>query len=564
MSQYSETIGSFIRTGNYPLEANYVFESEEALIQFYQDPIAATTLHEGLLKIVKSDDNQSLYWVVNGDDGLEFKKLINNLDISNLEEQLSDLSSKLNQEIEDRQNADNQIWGTDSIDQIPEDLNNVLKIATALEQLQTHVDDIYNELNQKNQDLNSKLKATVGTEDDDIISYLQTLGYPSLTSISNALHTFLNTIDSGDTTINTWPELKTFLEGYNDTEQLKTILQNLLNSIEGDPTPTEQFRTLRGIEDFVRELKSQSENTDANLQTELNQTQVGVGLSGDGSYNADSETHYLKDATSVMNALKTLDNLVFEALQGLVINPANKDVVPLEITKTSNGYNIGASLSLSNVLGNQLTKKSDGLYNNVKLDYVDGLISLTVNDSIVSQFNIGITSILKDGYYNASNEEIVLVFSLHDGSTQTARIPVGTLIREWTVDNSQNTVVQLNREEVMDGPDKLSADVRISEKAHNILQKDVNSLYVEGTSDSITYNDQTLTTVVLDIYNKINTKANVNSPIFTGIPQVETSPDPTDSSQRIPSTNWVIERINELSGINPESCWLKLEEQNGQ
>ena len=36
-----------------------------------------------------------------------------------------------------------------------------------------------------------------------------------------------------------------------------------------------------------------------NLQTELDQTQVGVGLSGDGAYNPDKETYYLKDATSV-------------------------------------------------------------------------------------------------------------------------------------------------------------------------------------------------------------------------------------------------------------------------
>ena len=83
MSQYSETIGSFTRTGNYPLEANYIFESEEALKQFYTDPIQATTLHEGLLKIVKSSDKQSLYWVVDNEGSLEFTELIYNLDLGN-------------------------------------------------------------------------------------------------------------------------------------------------------------------------------------------------------------------------------------------------------------------------------------------------------------------------------------------------------------------------------------------------------------------------------------------------------------------------------------------------
>ena len=598
MSQYSETIGSFTRTGNYPLEANYIFESEEALKQFYADPIQATTLHEGLLKIVKSSDKQSLYWVVDNEGSLEFIELISNLDLGNIEGDLSSLQSKLEQEITDRKNADAAIMGGD-LEDFPEGLNNLLNIANSLKDLIAHVDDIYEEETNANKALKEELQATVGTEEEDIKAYLQTLDYRSLTSLSEALNNFLNKTDGANTSINTWPELQSFLAGYTDTEVLKTVLENLVNNLLGNPTPTESFRTLRGIEDFVRELKSQSESSDKNLQTELDQTQVGVGLSSDGSYSADQETHYLKEATSVMNALKTLDSLIYDTVQEFVISPVNKDVVPLEITKTDNGYTIGASLSLSNVQGNQLIKKADGLYYNTKLNYDDGLITLTINDAIISQFNIGITSILNDGYYNPENEELVLVFNKEDGSQQTARIPVGTLIREWEVDNSQtNKVVELAREEVIDGADKLSADVRISEKAHNILTKDGNSLFVEGTSDVITYNEQSLTSVILDLQNKVNTntenidtekterkeadsnlsnqittntnditsikeelktKAPIDSPIFTGVPQVNASPDAGDQSNRIPSTSWVIERIKESYPVNPGSFWLILE-----
>ena len=598
MSQYSETIGSFTRTGNYPLEANYIFESEEALKQFYTDPIQATTLHEGLLKIVKSSDKQSLYWVVDNEGSLEFTELISNLDLGNIEGDLSSLQSKLEQEITDRKNADTAIMGGD-LEDFPEGLNNLLNIANSLKDLIAHVDDIYEEETNANKTLKEELQAIVGTEEEDIKAYLQTLDYRSLTSLSEALNNFLNKTDGANTSINTWPELQSFLAGYTDTEVLKTVLENLVNNILGNPTPTESFRTLRGIEDFVRELKSQSESSDKNLQTELDQTQVGVGLSSDGSYSADQETHYLKEATSVMNALKTLDSLIYDTVQEFVISPVNKDVVPLEITKTDNGYTIGASLSLSNVQGNQLIKKADGLYYNTKLNYDDGLITLTINDAIISQFNIGITSILNDGYYNPENEELVLVFNKEDGSQQTARIPVGTLIREWEVDNSQtNKVVELAREEVIDGADKLSADVRISEKAHNILTKDGNSLFVEGTSDVITYNEQSLTSVILDLQNKVNTntenidtekterkeadsnlsnqittntnditsikeelktKAPIDSPIFTGVPQVNASPDAGDQSNRIPSTSWVIERIKESYPVNPGSFWLILE-----
>ena len=84
-------------------------------------------------------------------------------------------------------------------------------------------------------------------------------------------------------------------------------------------SPTREFRTLRAIEDFVRILKADSEATDNNIQSELDNTQIGVGLSGDGSYNADKETYYLKDATSIMNALKVLDSLMYEAIKGITI-----------------------------------------------------------------------------------------------------------------------------------------------------------------------------------------------------------------------------------------------------
>jgi hypothetical protein len=88
MSQYSEMMGSFIRTGNYPMEANYVFATEAALKEFYNNPINATTLHKGLLKIVEDDGdgNQALYWVVPNNTSLEFIKLIDEIDIDNIEE----------------------------------------------------------------------------------------------------------------------------------------------------------------------------------------------------------------------------------------------------------------------------------------------------------------------------------------------------------------------------------------------------------------------------------------------------------------------------------------------
>ena len=85
---YSETIGSFIRNGNYPLEANYIFPTEEALKEFYSDEVNATTIHKGLLKIVENDGTgkQALYWVTKNQtsDELEFTKLISGTNIDSI------------------------------------------------------------------------------------------------------------------------------------------------------------------------------------------------------------------------------------------------------------------------------------------------------------------------------------------------------------------------------------------------------------------------------------------------------------------------------------------------
>lgn len=514
MSQYSEMMGSFIRTGNYPMEANYVFPTEAALKEFYSDPINATTIHKGLFRIVENggDGKQALYWVVQKqtNDELEFVKLIENIDINNINEQLEDLQTRLEEEIDNRKKSETAIWGTNDPTNVPEEFNSILDLATELASLIQEVSDIHKELIDSDdsikKSLKTEIKAIAGTPEDNIVEYLKTLPYKSLTEAANALDKFLNTMDNTSNQINTLPELKFFLEGYTDTQKLRHVLLDLQAEILGNPIPSEDFRTLRAIEDFVRILKADSENTDKNLQSELDNTQVGIGLSGDGSYNSDTETYYLKDATSVMNALKILDSLMYEAISGITIQASNTDVVDLNIRKELEGYVIGAKLNLSNVIGNDLIKKEDGLYFNVKSTYNNGTLSLYVNDKLIAQHVLGFSSIVESAYYDPTQESILIVFKLLNGEKQTITVPVGTLIRELVVDNDQpGKVVELTRETVIDGPDKLSADVRIYNDKHNILKKIGNSLSVDGTSDSITHNDETLSTVLETIKSTVST-----------------------------------------------------------
>lgn len=494
MGKYSELIGSFKRMGSFPMEANFIFENETALKDFYSSPEEAATLHKGLLKLVadSATGEQSLWWVTKKqtNDELEFTKLIDSTSVESLEE----LAEKLEKEIYDRQVADDAIYGSSDHTVVPEDLNSLLKIAEAIAELREAI----KEDGGKVDTIKEELKATVGTELDDIREYLKTLDYQSLTAVSKELHRFLATREPDTDSIDTFPELLDFLAGFKDTDVLQDVLDTLVADIMGDPLPTEPFRTLRGIEDFVREFKAQSENTDANLQTELDQTQVGVGLSGDGAYNPDKETYYLKDATSVMNALKILDSLINEAINNCNLEVEDTNTVDLTINKQTTKTVLSADVKISTNDGNGIQAKNDGLFYKLETEYENGILTVKVNDNIISRHTIGLSTIVESAKYDPDQEAIIMVFKLLDGSKQELVIPVGTLIREWEVDNSHPTkVVVLEKEDVLGGgTDKLSADVRLYVDKYQILEKRDNTLYVKGTTDNLTHNDEALDVVI--------------------------------------------------------------------
>lgn len=144
MSKYSEVIGSFIRRGDYPLEANYIFASETALKEFYSDPVQYATLHKGLLKVVEDDGTgkQALYWVTKKqtNNDLEFTKLISGDIVSEITPKINELVSKLEEEIKERQNGDSAIWGTTNPTIIPDNLNSILDLSEAFIKLKEEVE----------------------------------------------------------------------------------------------------------------------------------------------------------------------------------------------------------------------------------------------------------------------------------------------------------------------------------------------------------------------------------------------------------------------------------------
>ena len=347
MSQYSEIIGSFIRNGNFPLEADYVFETEQELLDFYELPENKALLHPGLLKIVKSDENkkQALYWVVL-DENLEptLTKLIS---VDNIQD-IIDLEEKINKEIEDREKAITALWGTTDPSTIDSNLDSIKDLSEELKSTNQRVESIEN--------IKDELKATVGTTSDDITAYLQTLPYKSLTDLANKVNSFLTSKNDQKGNITTFPELQDFLNGYTNKDTLSQVLSSLISQILGSPAPTETFQTLTSAEQFVRELKQNLEDSIANLQEEINNTQEGVGLDGSGSYDPDQQTTYLKGATSVMSALRTLDHVISTALDKGSVYAAKgsvKDLAALKaVDKVVAGdvYNVEEEITLNNII----------------------------------------------------------------------------------------------------------------------------------------------------------------------------------------------------------------------
>ena len=431
MSQYSEMMGSFIRTGDYPMEANYIFSSEEELKAFYADELNNTTLHKGLLKIVSSEDSQTLYWVVEVGGELQFKPLIQEGSIDKLFDRLAQIRNDLNQEISNRNNSILEIVGTDNMSEFHNQLDNLLAISNAVVDLQ-----------EQSAEHSNILLSIVGTEEENILEYLKSLDYNNLSDISNLLHKFFDTVDDSDSQINTLPELQKFLR---------------------------------------------------NLQTELDQTQVGVGLRKDGSCSPDQETNYLKSTTSIMDALKTLDGLIAKALKTSKLVPIETNTVSITVGEDVNNSNISANAKVSN--GSDIIVNNDGLYTQLSTEYENGILTIKVNGSIRSQHNLALSSIIDNAYYDQDTKSLVFNFK----NSQEVIIPIDNLIGEWVVDNPDDKAVELSREKVASGTDKLSADVRLGSQNYNILKKVGNSLSVDGRSSSITHDGQPLSEVLKDI-----------------------------------------------------------------
>lgn len=532
---YSEMLGSFVRTGNYPLEANMVFETEREMKDFYAIPANAATMYEGMIRIVNkgeipeidADGNivgtaigQQMWWCVRN-------KTTNLLELKEF---------KMTYEVT-RDNLDDAVKSLQQyIDNLDTSINNLIQVRVqGLEDEDTRQAAMIATCQAKETDIYDILKAWFGEPFADYAEFLSKLNsqkYKSFEELSNYLWNFCNTASDLNLPISNFKDVKNFLSGFVSGQNLYDIINNM---IIGSGTPQTGYTNLNEIAQQIIRVETSLTQSLADELVEINNIENGVGLDGNGSYQADPNTNYIQSARSVANALHILDaqmKVAIDKINGISTNNIDS-CVELQVTADADkNYTITPKFNTSNQVDNALQKLNDGLFTNSELLYSDGVITYKVNGNIKSQYDLNISAILKDASYDPVREELMFTFSTHDGNDQIVHIPVSSMIRSWEVRNDYPTkVVELTKEvSIGNGNDKLSADVRISTYSSNILEKDGQTLLVRGEAGNIKLTNGTTVQDKLDNIDASITAA--NTAITTNASNIHTNSDSITELQR--------------------------------
>ena len=149
---------------------------------------------------------------------------------------------------------------------------------------------------------------------------------------------------------------------------------------------------------------------------------------------------------------------------------------------------------LSNDSNNLLYKKLDGFFASVKLRYVGNENALYFTTSNIDgseheeKISLNRVELFKDVTYDPTTESLKITYVDNLGSVQICSVPIGKMLRDWEWQvQSEGHTIALNKERNISGDDILTADVKITSLADNILQDIDHALYVKGTANNIKY-----------------------------------------------------------------------------
>lgn len=204
----------------------------------------------------------------------------------------------------------------------------------------------------------------------------------------------------------------------------------------------------------------------------------------DGSYLVDGSSISIKhgDSTvySILEEHKRKLEEYKEKSANLEIVGASNDTSSVNVTKSTSGsYTISNEVNLGR--DNSIITSEGGLKANVSMEYLPATSQLVLNvgknKTSIDLSGLGV-SVLEDTQYNAANEEIVLTFKVGE-STKTLRIPVGKLVHDFDVEDSDTVNFELRS--VVGGPNIITGEIKLDKtRVDNILTSSNNGLLVSS------------------------------------------------------------------------------------
>ena len=232
----------------------------------------------------------------------------------------------------------------------------------------------------------------------------------------------------------------------------------------------------------------------SNTPIVLTREEVGYG-NEDGHNHVEPWQDLLKAdvrlADRRFNVLKKTSDGRYLYVDGLASNITFfKDGQEMTVQDALNDISYGVSNDSTNIL----YEKADGYYATAMLRYVNKenkLVFTTSNvtgGTSVEEIHLNSVEAFKKIYYDSVSENLVIMYVDGNGDLQECDVPIGEMMQDWEWDIvNEGHNVKLHKQRVINGNDKVSADVAIYGDANNILVDKNHELFVKGTADNIKY-----------------------------------------------------------------------------
>lgn len=188
---------------------------------------------------------------------------------------------------------------------------------------------------------------------------------------------------------------------------------------------------------------------------------------------------------------------------------------------------------------------------NIDFDYNTATNNLTFTfaNKEVKTVPLNSVQLLDEIRYDANIESIIIVYKDVYGQNQKISIPVGDLIEEWGVENTNHTIT-LAKTRNIQGLDVLTADVNITEKGvnDNILEVLNGKLYVNGVAENIKYANTTVKSAIDTLDAKTIANANAITQNSEDIAKEVTNRIAKDEAVDVS-----IASLNEASNMNKQN-----------